>query len=264
MNGQGRAHGTPGGIAGARIVVTGAASGIGRVTCLRLAELGAHPVAVDRDGAGLEALGELVSDARITICSADLADEASGDRIRDAAGRSVSGLVNCAAIVSPSALLDQRLDGWDEVFCVNLRAPMLLTQLLAAEMIRAGMRGSIVNISSTAAAVARPGLAAYAASKAALEQLTKVQAIELAPHGLRANCVRVGLIDTEGVRAAAATPAAAAEHAGKIARIPFNRPGNSAEVAEMVVFLLSDASSYCTGGIFTVDGGYSAGIALPQ
>jgi NAD(P)-dependent dehydrogenase (short-subunit alcohol dehydrogenase family) len=149
---------------------------------------------------------------------------------------------------------------WDAVLAVNLRAPFLLTQVVARGMIADGDGGSIVNVSSTASRLARPGIAHYGASKAALNQLTAVTAVELAPHGIRVNAVLPGVVGTERVHANAASGAGRLEHETKLARIPLARLAEPAEIVSVIVFLLSPEAAYCTGALFTVDGGFTLGI----
>jgi NAD(P)-dependent dehydrogenase (short-subunit alcohol dehydrogenase family) len=147
------------------------------------------------------------------------------------------------------------------VMAVNLRGPFLVTQVVARHMIADGGGGSIVNISSTSSRLARPGIAHYGASKAGLNQLTAVAAVELAPHGIRVNAILPGVIGTERVEATAVeSDDARAEHAAKLARIPLARVGEPAEVVGVALFLLSPESSYCTGALFTADGGFTLGI----
>jgi len=245
-----------------RVLVTGAAAGIGFAIARRMHATGAALVMCDRDEAALyRATQSLASDgAGVTGICADLTDAAAIERVSKAAGL-VDGLVNCAGIYPVTGLLDLAADEWDSVFAINLRTPFLLTQAVARQMIGAKRGGSIVNISSTASLLARPGIAHYGASKAGLNQLTRIMAIELAPYGIRVNAILPGVIDTDRVKSQSQAPGARAEMAAKRARIPMGRLGTAEEVAELAAFLLSAASSYSTGGLFTSDGGFSLGIA---
>ena len=164
-----------------RVLVTGAAAGIGFAIARRMHATGAALVMCDRDEAALHrATQSLASDAAgVTGICADLTDAAAIERVSKAAGL-VDGLVNCAGIYPVTGLLDLPADEWDSVFAINLRTPFLLTQAVARQMIGANRGGSIVNISSTASLLARPGIAHYGASKAGLNQLTRIMAIELA------------------------------------------------------------------------------------
>lgn len=191
---------------------------------------------------------------------ANLTDVASIERVAAEAGE-LDGLVNCAGIYPVTSALELTAEEWDRVLAVNLRAPFLLTVAVARRMIAAGRTGSIVNISSTASVVARPGIAHYGASKAGLNQLTRILAVEFAPFGIRINAVLPGVISTETVKQSLASPAARAEMQAKEARIPMGRLGKPEEVAVLAAFLLSDAASYSTGGLFTADGGFSLGIS---
>jgi NAD(P)-dependent dehydrogenase (short-subunit alcohol dehydrogenase family) len=120
--------------------------------------------------------------------------------------------------------------------------------------------GNIVNIASTAGTVARPGIAHYAASKAALIMLTKVLAIEWAEHGIRVNAVAPGLVETPGVtEGLLQTEERRREHQQKLDKIPMARSGEPREIAKAVLFLASESSSFVTGHTLFVDGGYSAG-----
>ena len=158
-------------------------------------------------------------------------------------------------------VLDLSVEEWDQVLGLNLRAPFLLSRGFARRLIAAKRSGAIVNISSTASVLARPGIAHYGSSKAALNQFTRVLAVELAPHGIRVNAVLPGVIETETVKAALSTPEAKAEMNTKLSRIPMGRLGSPEEVAQLATFLLSAEASYSTGGLFTADGGFSLGIA---
>ncbi|MGE0701297.1 MAG: SDR family NAD(P)-dependent oxidoreductase, partial [Hyphomicrobiaceae bacterium] len=173
----------------------------------------------------------------------------------------IDGLVNCAGIYPVTPILDLEAEEWDRVLSLNLRAPFLLARGFARRLISQRRPGAIVNISSTASVLARPGIAHYGASKAALNQLTRVLAVELAPHGIRVNAVLPGVIGTETVTSSLSTPASQAEMAAKMQRVPLGRLGTPEEIAELTMFLLSAKSSYTTGGLFTADGGFSLGIA---
>ncbi len=244
-----------------RILVTGAASGIGFATARSILAAGGTPVLSDRNTAELDdARARLAAGRAIDCAAGDLTDAEAIADVVAAAGR-LDGLVNCAGVYPVTPILEMPVDEWDHVLGINLRAPFLMSQAVARAMIGVGKPGAIVNISSTASILARPGIAHYGASKAGLNQLTRVLAVELAPHDIRVNAILPGVIKTATVMASLTTPAAQAEMDAKLARIPMRRLGTPEEIAELAVFLLSDASSYSTGGLFTADGGFSLGMA---
>lgn len=227
------------------ILVTGAASGIGREIAAALTDRGANVLASDRTDTDLRVPEQI--DALATTAF-------------DRFGK-LDGLVNCAGIYPVTPFLDMTAEEWDAVLETNLRGPFLMTQAVARRMVEADAGGSIVNISSTASTLARPGVAHYGASKAGLNQLTRVLAVELAPHDIRVNAVLPGVIGTERVLDAMADPAVRQENDAKLARIPLGRLGEPRELIPLTLFLLSDDSSYCTGGLYTVDGGFTLGMA---
>ncbi|MGE0766351.1 MAG: SDR family NAD(P)-dependent oxidoreductase [Hyphomicrobiaceae bacterium] len=245
-----------------RVWITGGASGIGLATALKLARTGVEVVLLDKDEAGLTGAQDAVSGegGRVRIVPVDLTDPAALAAAVEATG-DAEGLVNCAGIYPVTPSLDMSVEEWDRVLSLNLRAPFLMTRSFAKKLIARKEGGAIVNISSTASVLARPGIAHYGASKAALNQLTRVLAVELAPHSIRVNAVLPGVIETETVKSSLTTPESLAEMAAKTARIPMGRLGTPDEIADLVVFLLSDAAAYSTGGLFTADGGFSLGIA---
>jgi NAD(P)-dependent dehydrogenase (short-subunit alcohol dehydrogenase family) len=222
-------------------------------------------VLCDVDAAGAEAAARKLAGAggRAWSVAADVTEPADVERMVDRARREagpLGGLVNCAGIYPNTPFLDVSVKEWDAVLAVNLRAPFLVTQAVARRMIADGGGGSIVNVSSTASRLARPGIAHYGASKAALNQLTAVTAVELAPHGIRVNAVLPGVVGTERVYANAASGAGRVEHETKLARIPLARLAEPAEIVSVIAFLLSPEAAYCTGALFTVDGGFTLGI----
>jgi NAD(P)-dependent dehydrogenase (short-subunit alcohol dehydrogenase family) len=239
-------------------VITGAAQGIGAACAERLAGDGAAVALWDVDDAHAEQLaGRLRSQgARAQALHCDVARKADVDAALAATlaafGR-VDALVNNAGIFKAAEFLDITEADWDRVIAVNLKGSFLVGQAVARAM--AG-GGAIVNMSSVNGSMAIPSIASYNASKGGIDQLTRVMALALADRGIRVNAVGPGTIATELARAAVLGSDEARERI--LSRTPLRRLGEPAEIADVVAFLLSDASSYVTGEIVYVDGGRRA------
>jgi NAD(P)-dependent dehydrogenase (short-subunit alcohol dehydrogenase family) len=239
-------------------VVTGAARGVGRRIVGALVECGARVVAADRDAAGLaETCTPYGADVRAVV--ADISTPAGCLEIVTAASDTFGRLdycVNNAAVAPHAALLDERVEVWDTVYAVNCRGTFLMTQAAARVMIAHNAGGRIVNFSSGVSSRGSAGAAAYASSRAATESFTRVAAIELAPYDILVNCVSPGLIDTQPKP----LPPSMAESLGRrIPALPLARPGEPDEVAQLVLWLCSDGSSYVAGAVYSIDGGAGVG-----
>jgi NAD(P)-dependent dehydrogenase (short-subunit alcohol dehydrogenase family) len=244
-------------------VVTGAASGIGREISRVLSTAGARIVAVDRDGSGLEETCSLMEGEEVLPLIVDPLKDEAEDGIVERAVDAFEGLdvlVNCAGVFPTSPALKLANEEWDHVLGLNLRVPFLCSRAAARWMVEEGSPGNIVNITSAAGTIARPGIAHYAASKAALIMLTKVLAIEWAEYDIRVNAIAPGLVETPGViEGLLDTEEGRREHIHELDKIPMARSAEPREIAKAVLFLTSDSSSFVTGHTLFVDGGYSAG-----
>jgi 3-oxoacyl-[acyl-carrier protein] reductase len=157
------------------------------------------------------------------------------------------------------------VDEWRRVFEVNVTGPFCTMQAFARHRISAGGRGSIVNITTGSVQSPRSAGGAYSASKAALETLTKVAALELGPHGIRANAVSPGYIDVRGETDAFPDRASDELRDALVAAIPLAKAGRAGDIANAVLFLCSPAAGHITGSVLHVDGGSLAGrFTLPQ
>jgi NAD(P)-dependent dehydrogenase (short-subunit alcohol dehydrogenase family) len=247
-------------------VITGASRGIGKAVALALAREAASLVLAGRDAGSLKATFDAVTalGASAATVTCDVRKRRDVERLAEFAYKkmgSVHCLVNNAGQYPVTSLFEMTEEEWDEVVDTNLKGPFLCAQAFSRRMVTQKVAGKIVNISSTSSQVARPGCAHYCASKAGLNQLTRVLAVELAPHGIAVNAVCPGLIGTERVFALAQDPKNVAEHQTKLGRIPLARLGTPEEIAAAVLFLLSEEASYFTGSLLFADGGYTCGIA---
>jgi 3-oxoacyl-[acyl-carrier protein] reductase len=234
--------------------VTGAAQGVGRAIARELLDRGLHVVMADRDGErNSSAASELdAGRRRAHPIELDVRDgEASLAALAAAEHRHgpVDVLVNNAAVTIAASLWEVSTSDWDDILDTNLRATFVLSRAAAARM-RERRFGRIVNLASLAGQTARPSGAPYAASKAGIVALTRVFALELAPHGVTVNAIAPGVVDTPMVQA---VPREVLERL--VAATPVGRIGTPEEVAALAAFLASDEAGFITGATYDINGG---------
>lgn len=240
-----------------RALVTGAGRGIGLALAVALAEAGAQVTLCSRTAAEVEAGAAAIrtrggsSDALVL----DVVDVAAVRRAI-AALPPFDILVNNAGGNRPAPFLEVTEDDFDALMRLNVRAAFFTAQAVAARMAAAGTRGSIINISSQAGRVAAAGRSVYTTSKFAIEGLTKVMAVELAPMGIRVNSICPTFIETDMTRPSLDEPGF---RSFVLSKIRLGRLGSVEDLMGAVVFLASDASSLMTGSSLVVDGGWTAG-----
>jgi len=233
-----------------RVMVTGAGKGIGHATALMLANRGAKVIALSRSAADLD---ELSAKVRCETICVELAETAKiADAIQPALP--VDMLVNCAGTTVLQSFVESELAEFDRVMKVNAIAPMVLSQVVVRDWLARGVKGAIVNVSSDAARRGVVNHTAYCASKAALDAMTRVMAAELGPAGIRVNSVNPTVTLTPMGKLAWSDPSKAEPLK---ARIPLSRFLDPNEVAEAILFLLSEEASMITGISLPVDGGLS-------
>jgi 3-oxoacyl-[acyl-carrier protein] reductase len=242
-------------------IVTGAAHGIGRAIAERYGAEGAKVVVCDVNGDGATAVAQGINDAGGTAVAiiADVSDKAAVDRMFDEAGEqfgTIDVLVNNAGLTNTERhFLDGDEEWWDRIHAVNLKGTFLCGHRVAQLMARQG-EGAIINVSSGGATRAHRGNAAYDATKGGVEALTRAMAVDLAPYGVRVNCLIPGSIDTREM------DGETRRERGKA--IPMGRVGEPAEMTGAAVFLASADAAYVTGIALAVDGGILAAMRSPQ
>ena len=244
------------GLQGKVVIVTGAAQGIGAACAQRFAREGAKLVLADVNDAAGEALA---AQLQAIYVHCDVSSKPQIDALVQkalAAHGCLDVLVNNAGIFKAAPFLEVSEEDFDAVIAVNLKGSFLMAQAAARAMVARQTQGSIINMSSVNGVLAIPSIASYNMSKGGINQLTRVAALALADYGIRVNAVAPGTIATELAAKAVLTDEAA--KAKILSRTPMRRLGLPAEIADVVAWLASDAASYITGEIVTVDGGRMA------
>lgn len=245
-------------LAGRKALVTGASRGLGRHFAMTLAHAGARVALASRSPSALAevALKASAVGPNATVVALDVTDAGSVERAVASAAEKLEGLdivINNAGVAVPKAALDLTEDDWDATVDTDLKGAFLVAQAAARHMKDAGRGGAIVNVASITAFWPAGQLAAYAAAKAGLVQLTKVLAREWARHGIRVNALAPGYIETDMNREFFKGDA------GKriVQQIPQRTLGQPADLEGALLLLCSDAGKHMTGAVVTVDGGLS-------
>ena len=245
--------------AGKVAVVTGATSGIGHACAVGFANEGAKIVCVGRKEEALKSVADEVrnSGAEALTIRADLSVDSEADRVVDQAIEAFGGidvLVNAAGFLTTGTIETTSFDAWDEMMNVNVRAVFRLMQRALPSLIE--RRGNIVNVSSVTGLRSFPGVLAYCVSKAAVDQLTRCSALELAAKGVRVNAVNPGVVVTDiHKRGGMNNEAYAAFLEHSKSTHPLGRTGRPEEIAALVLFLASADASWVTGATYSIDGG---------
>ena len=241
------------------VIVTGASSGIGRATVERFLRDGNNVALVGRREKTLQevAVSHCEPGGKAFVIAADLSDERQTEDCIARAVEALGGLdvlVNAAGILKSGRIEDTSLDLWDEMMNINLRSVFHMMKCALPSLERS--RGNIVNVSSVTGPRSFPGVLAYCVSKAAVDQLTRCAALELAAKGVRVNEVNPGVVVTQLHRAGGMNEdayVAFLEHSKTTH--PLGRVGNPQEVADLIFFLASDQAGWITGATVSIDGG---------
>ena len=240
---------------GKTVLVTGGAAGFGEAIVRRFAQEGAHVVAMDMNGAGAEAVAGSVGGTAVQGDVTVRADVARAVKVALERNARIDLVVNNAGWSNVSKPLEDVTDEeFDRLFSVNVKSIYLMTQEVAPGM-RAAGGGAIINVGSTAGIRPRPGMTWYCASKGAVNVVSQAMAVELAPYGIRVNCVAPVAGNTGLLSAFLGKPDTPENRAGFISSIPLGRLCEPSDVAAACMFLASDDAEFLTGVVLPVDGG---------
>jgi Dehydrogenases with different specificities (related to short-chain alcohol dehydrogenases) len=240
-------------------IITGASSGIGRATALLFAEKGARVVAVGRNERELNLLRDESAEkgGQIKIHLADIRETSQAERVvTDAIDtfQRIDVLVNAAGIIANGSIENTTLEDWDKMMSINVRSVFYLMQKCVPHLEKTA--GNIVNVSSVTGLRAFPNVLAYCVSKAAVDQLTRCSALELAPKGIRVNAVNPGVVVTNLHKRSGMEEEKYEqflEHSKTTH--PLGRVGKPEEVADLIFYLASEKASWITGATYEIDGG---------
>ncbi len=248
------------GLSGKTTIITGASSGIGRATSLAFAGEGARVALISRNRKRLTEVATKITenggDEFLTPVDVTDTDELKKafQKIMDHFGGRLDILVNAAGIIASGNIETTTLDDWDKMFAINVRSVFYLSQLAVPFLKKT--KGTIVNVSSVTGLRAFPNVLAYAASKAAVDQLTRSAALELAADGIRVNAVNPGVVVTELHRRGGMDEKSYQEFLEHSKTThPLGRVGKPEEVADLILFLVSSHANWITGVTYSIDGG---------
>jgi NAD(P)-dependent dehydrogenase (short-subunit alcohol dehydrogenase family) len=246
------------------VLVTGAGSGIGRATALRLAQEGARVAVVDWNASTGQETAQRIADLgqEAVFIQADVSKVPDAERmVADTVARfgQLNALVNDAAVILEKTAVDTTEEEWDRIVDINLKGTFFCSKYAILQFRRQGQGGAIVNMASVNSFFAEGGIAAYCATKGGIAQLTRALAMDHSGEGIRVNAICPGWIETPMNANFFAIGPHVREQAAKLHAI--RRIGQPEEVANAVLFLVSDEAAFVTGSMLTVDGGFSAGLA---